>query len=132
VTLNFIIGVILGLIGGVGAVLLMEALDSGLATSEDVERILGVPHLGAIPSLDSTTDGKASGIPPGRYIVEKPLSAFAESFRNLRASILFSKVDSPVKVAILTSSPGRRQDHHHLLPWPLHGHVRRQDHRRRL
>jgi len=107
VTLNFIIGVILGLIGGVGAVLLMEALDSGLATSEDVERILGVPHLGAIPSLDSTTDGKASGIPPGRYIVEKPLSAFAESFRNLRASILFSKVDSPVKVAILTSSlPG--------------------------
>ena len=107
VPLNFIIGIALGLIGGVGAVLLMEALDSGLATSEDVERILGVPHLGAIPSLDSTTDGKASGVPPGRYIVEKPLSAFAESFRNLRASILFSKVDNPVKVAIVTSSlPG--------------------------
>ena len=107
IPLNFIIGVILGLIGGVGATLLMEALDSGLATSEDVERILGVPHLGAIPSLDSTTDGKASGIPPGRYIIEKPLSAFAESFRNLRASILFSKVDNPVKVAIVTSSlPG--------------------------
>ncbi len=107
IALNFIIGVILGLIGGVGATLLMEALDSGLATSEDVERILGVPHLGAIPSLDSTTDGKASGIPPGRYIIEKPLSAFAESFRNLRASILFSKVDNPVKVAIVTSSlPG--------------------------
>jgi polysaccharide biosynthesis transport protein len=107
VTLNFVIGVVLGLIGGVGAVLLMEALDSGLATSEDVERVLGVPHLGAIPSLDSTTEGKASGIPPGRYIVDKPLSAFAESFRNLRASILFSKVDTPVKVVILTSSlPG--------------------------
>jgi len=107
IALNFVIGVILGLIGGVGATLLMEALDSGLATSEDVERILGVPHLGAIPSLDSTTDGKASGIAPGRYIIEKPLSAFAESFRNLRASILFSKVDNPVKVAIVTSSlPG--------------------------
>ena len=107
IPLNFIIGIILGLIGGVGATLLMEALDSGLATSEDVERVLGVPHLGAIPSLDSTTDGKASGIPPGRYIIEKPLSAFAESFRNLRASILFSKVDNPVKVAIVTSSlPG--------------------------
>jgi len=107
IPLNFIIGVILGLIGGVGATLLMEALDSGLATSEDVERVLGVPHLGAIPSLDSTTDGKATGITPGRYIIEKPLSAFAESFRNLRASILFSKVDNPVKVAIVTSSlPG--------------------------
>jgi len=107
IPLNFAIGLLLGIVGGVAAVLLMEALDSGLATSEDVERYLGVPHLGAIPSLDSTTDGKASGIPPGRYIIEKPLSAFAESFRNLRASILFSKIDSPVKVVILTSAlPG--------------------------
>lgn len=105
--LNFVIGLMLGLAGGVGAVFLMEMLDVGLATSDDVERVLGVPHLGAIPMLDSTTDGKATGIPPGRYVIEKPLSAFAESFRNLRASILFSKVDTPVKVILLTSSlPG--------------------------
>ena len=40
-------------------------------------------------------------------MVDKPLSAFAEAFRNLRASILFSKIDSPVKVVLITSSlPG--------------------------
>jgi succinoglycan biosynthesis transport protein ExoP len=105
--LNFALGLLLGLAGGVGSVFLMEALDSGLATSEDVERLLGVPHLGAIPMLDSTTDGKASGVAPGQYILDKPLSAFAESFRNLRASILFSRVDTPVKVVLVTSSlPG--------------------------
>jgi exopolysaccharide transport family protein len=104
---NFVLGLILGVAGGVGAVFLMEALDSGLATSEDVERFLGLPHLGAVPELDSTTEGKASGIPPGQYIIDKPLSAFAEAFRNLRTSILFSKVDSPVQVILVTSAlPG--------------------------
>jgi capsular exopolysaccharide synthesis family protein len=105
--LNLALGLVLGLAGGVGSVFVMEALDSGLTTSEDVERFFNVPHLGAVPSLDSTTDGKASGIPPGQYVVDKPLSAFAEAFRNLRTSILFSKVDSKVKVVIVTSAlPG--------------------------
>jgi capsular exopolysaccharide synthesis family protein len=80
-------------------------MDSGLATSEDVERVLGLPNLGAIPKLESTIDGKrASTRPPGVYLVEKPLSVFAEAFRNLRASILFSKIDRPVKVVLLTSA----------------------------
>jgi exopolysaccharide transport family protein len=105
--LNFALGLVLGLAAGVGSVFLMEALDSGLATSEDIERFFNVPHLGAVPDLDSTTDGKALGIPPGQYVVDKPLSAFAEAFRNLRASILFSKVDAQVKVVVLTSAlPG--------------------------
>ena len=105
--LNLALGLVLGLAGGVGSIFLMEALDSGLATSEDVERVLGVPHLGAVPTLDSTTQGKASGVPPAQYIIDKPLSAFAEAFRNLRASILFSKVDTPVQVVLVTSSlPG--------------------------
>jgi polysaccharide biosynthesis transport protein len=105
--LNLALGLVLGLAGAIGSVFLMEALDSGLATSEDVERMLGLPHLGAIPALDSTTDGKALGVAPGQYVIDKPLSAFAEAFRNLRASILFSKVDTPVKVVLVTSSlPG--------------------------
>lgn len=105
--LNLALGLLLGLAGGVGSVFLMEALDSGLATSEDIERFLNVPHLGAVPQLESTTGGKPAGMPPSSFVVEKPLSAFAEAFRNLRASILFSKVDAPVKVVVLTSAlPG--------------------------
>lgn len=105
--LNFALGLVFALAGGVGGVFLMEALDAGLATSEDIERFFGLPHLGAVPLLSSTTDGKFVGVPPGQFVVEKPLSAFAEAFRNLRASILFSKVDAPVKVAVITSAlPG--------------------------
>ncbi len=105
--LSVVFGTLLGIAAGIGSVFLAEALDSGLATSEDVERFLGLPHLGAVPTLNSTTDGKAVTVPPGQYVIEKPLSAFAEAFRNLRASILFSKVDIPVKVILLTSAlPG--------------------------
>jgi polysaccharide biosynthesis transport protein len=105
--LNLALGLALGIAAGIGAVFLMEALDSGVATSEDIERFFNVPHLGAIPELSSTLDGKSTNIPPSRYLVDKPLSAFAEAFRNLRASILFSKVDARVQVVVLTSAlPG--------------------------
>jgi exopolysaccharide transport family protein len=105
--LNLALGLVLGLAAGVGAVFLMEALDAGLTTSEDIERFFNIPHLGAIPQLASTLDGRATKLSPGDYVVQKPLSGFAEAFRNLRASILFSKVDTPVKVVVLTSAlPG--------------------------
>jgi len=82
-------------------------LESSLASSEDVTRRLDVPFLGAIPRLSSTVSGKDAKSSPGRYVVEKPLSAFAEAFRNLRTAILFSKLDRPGKVVMITSAlPG--------------------------
>ncbi len=105
--LNALMGLLFGLAGGAAAAVLAEALDSGLATSEDVERYLGVPHLGAVPLLSSTVGRDTATLPPGQWIIEKPLSAFAEAFRNLRTSILHSKVDQPVRVVAITSAlPG--------------------------
>ena len=105
--LNLSLGLVLGLALGAGAILLMEALDNGLATSEDVERYFGLPHLGALPLLESTVKGKSKTALPHDFLVDAPLSAFAESFRNLRASILFSRVDAPVRVVAITSAlPG--------------------------
>jgi capsular exopolysaccharide synthesis family protein len=44
---------------------------------------------------------------PPDYLLAKPLSTFAESFRKLRAAILYSKVGEAVKVIAVTSSlPG--------------------------
>lgn len=101
------LGLALGLAGGLAAGFTMEALDNGLTTSADVERWFGLPHLGAVPLLGSTLDEKGPRLSPGDQVVQRPLSAFAESFRNLRASILFSKVDTPVKVVAITSAlPG--------------------------
>ena len=108
--LNMILGLVFGLLAGIGAILLAEALDSGLATSEDVERYLGVGSLGSVPLLSSINTGSdkaAASQSPAEMIVEKPLSGFAEAFRNLRTSIVYSRVDKPVRIIAITSSlPG--------------------------
>jgi capsular exopolysaccharide synthesis family protein len=112
VPLNAALGLVLAIAAALGATFLVEALENGLYTSEDVEKTLGMPHLGSIPLASSTIDnqgksGLKSNTPPVQYVVDKPLSSFAEAFRNLRTSILFSKVGEPVKVVAITSSlPG--------------------------
>jgi capsular exopolysaccharide synthesis family protein len=107
-TLNLALGVLFGLAAGIGAVMLAEALDSGIATSEDIERFLGVASLGSIPLLSSTVNkGGGASDSPADMVVERPLSAFSEAFRNLRTSIVYSRVDKTVRVIAVTSSlPG--------------------------
>jgi succinoglycan biosynthesis transport protein ExoP len=105
VALNLALGLLLGLGAGVGAIALAETLDAGLATAEDVERRLETAYLGAIPLLSSVAE--ESNLGPIDQVVAKPLSAFSEAFRNLRASILYSRLGEPVKVVAVTSSlPG--------------------------
>jgi succinoglycan biosynthesis transport protein ExoP len=104
VALNLALGLLLGLGAGVGAIALAETLDAGLATAEDVERRLETAYLGAIPLLSSVAE---DNLAPIDQVVAKPLSAFSEAFRNLRASILYSRLGEPVKVVAVTSSlPG--------------------------
>jgi capsular exopolysaccharide synthesis family protein len=80
-------------------------LDSGLATAEDVERRLEASYLGAVPLLSTVAEG--SNLEPIDYVVAKPLSSFSEAFRNLRASISYSRLGEPVQVVAVTSSlPG--------------------------
>lgn len=105
VPLNLALGLVLAIGCGLAAVVLAEMLDAGLATAEDVEHRLDVSYLGAIPLLASVAEGKASS--PIDYVIEKPLSSFAEAFRNLRASVIYSRLGEPVKVVAITSSlPG--------------------------
>lgn len=102
---NLMLGLILALGAGFGAVVLAEMLDSGLATAEDVERRLNTAYLGSIPLLSSVADGAADS--PVDYVVAKPLSSFSESFRSLQAAILHARLGEPVKVVAITSAlPG--------------------------
>lgn len=105
--LNAVLGLLFGMLIGTGAIFLAEALDSGVATSEDIERFFGVASLGSVPLLSSTGGVREASLSPSEAIVEKPLSAFAEAFRNLRTSIIYSRVDKPVRVIAVTSAlPG--------------------------
>ncbi len=98
-TLNLVIGFMLGLLLGVLAVILAESLNNQVNAGSDVEDAFGVPFLGNFPKL--TGDAKKN---PAEYVVENPMSSFAESFRNLRASIMFADLDSTVQTVAITSS----------------------------
>lgn len=107
--LNMFIGLILGFVSGLGMVILAELLDRGLATGADVEREIGIPYIASVPSLSSgwidfikKLLGKQQM--PDNYIVENPLSMFAESFRTIRSTILLSDTATPPKVVAITSA----------------------------
>lgn len=105
VSRNLLLGLLLALGSGIGAVFVAETLDAGLSTAEDVERRLGTAYLGAIPLLSSVSDDP--GLSPIDQVVAKPLSSFSEAFRNLKASVLYSRLGEPVRVVAVTSTlPG--------------------------
>ncbi|MDG2520482.1 polysaccharide biosynthesis tyrosine autokinase [Caulobacter segnis] len=104
VPLNLALGFVLAVGAGFAALIVAEMLDSGLTTSTDVEKRLGVAYLGGVPTLASVADTKSA---PVDFVVEKPLSGFSEAFRNLRASIRYAKLGQQVQVVAITSSlPG--------------------------
>ena len=96
--LNIALGLMLGLGAGVGAVAAREALDTGVSTAEELEAALELPYLAGIPSLPRALNS------PAEYVIEKPLSAFAEAFRALRASLQLSRLGAQVKVIAITSA----------------------------
>lgn len=102
--MNLVIATFLGgLIAGALA-LIAELLDNNLSSGEDVERIFRVPSVGAIPLLPNLNVFGRPKTSPADYLVENPLSAFAESIRNLRASIIFSDLDQAAKTVSISSS----------------------------
>ncbi|MEM9964104.1 MAG: polysaccharide biosynthesis tyrosine autokinase, partial [Asticcacaulis sp.] len=92
----------------VAAVLVRRALDSGLVTGSDVESLLDQSYLAGIAAVGSTAEpGTKITTEPLPFIQQKPLSVFAEGFRSLRASLLYSRLGGDIKVIALTSSlPG--------------------------
>ena len=102
--LNLIIGAMLGGIIGGGLALLAEIFDMKISSADDIERKLGVNSIGSVPLIRSTSLLPFSQINPADFLVDNPLSAFAESIRYLRAAIAFSDLDSETKTVAITSS----------------------------
>jgi len=92
------LGVLAGLMLGVMGAFLLEALDRGFRTSDQIEQATGLPVLGMIPLLGNTEDS------PMKYVINKPFSALAESLRAIRTAIHMANVDRPAKTIMVTSS----------------------------
>lgn len=79
VTLNLVLGAVVGLIFGVGIAFFLEYLDTSVKSMEDVERFLQVPVLAVIPK-DVGLLHKQNGMSPD-----------AEAYRILRTNIEFNR-----------------------------------------
>jgi succinoglycan biosynthesis transport protein ExoP len=116
--LNMSLGLVAGLILGVALAFLTERLDSSLKTPDEIDRYLGLPSLGVIPSHEPLPGAsKRKQLPAGGTISDgnaSPVelvthhdtrSLLSEAYRNLRTSILLSSSNGhPPKLLVVTSS----------------------------
>ena len=98
---NLALGLILGLMAGIGCAFLIEYLDNTIKSEKDLESRYGLTVLGSVEKL------KGKGKHIESYIVQKPLSPLAESYRLIRSGLLLSSADHPPKTILVTSmGPG--------------------------
>lgn len=100
---------------GMGLALFLEYLDDTIRTTEEVENYLQLPALAAIPTIDSMPKRRLllvgstedeNGLPPENELLihTDSRSSLAESFRQLRTSILLSTAGHAPKSLLITSS----------------------------
>ncbi|MBA3356579.1 MAG: polysaccharide biosynthesis tyrosine autokinase [Pyrinomonadaceae bacterium] len=109
---------LLSLAFGVGLALFLNYLDDSVHTTGDVERILRLPVLGAIPLLGGSTrrrllpvvralqkrNENGNGRPFPFLANEDASSPLAEAYRHLRTSVLMSTAGHVPKTILVTSS----------------------------
>ncbi|MED3793811.1 Wzz/FepE/Etk N-terminal domain-containing protein [Niallia alba] len=64
--LNIAIAAVVGLMIGVGLAFLLEYLDNTVKTEQDIEKLLELPVLGAITTIDENVEAKIRGTQKGR------------------------------------------------------------------
>jgi capsular exopolysaccharide synthesis family protein len=94
----------LGLFAGTGLALLREWKDQSLRSTEEISALLGLPVLGAIPSMRALKNGSAGH---DRRIQLDPDSREAEAFRTLRTAVFFgAPKDEARKILVTSAAPG--------------------------
>ncbi len=124
---------LLGLMGGLGLVLLLEHLDDTIKTREDAERYLSLPSLGLVPSFPGSdrrflerlavigrraphqhANGAGGSVTGNGFYPHAPddkrgvsfesLGVVSEAYRTLRTGILLSQAEQPPKTVLFTSA----------------------------
>lgn len=99
VTLDLVVGAVLGLLVGAAAAVVRSAADTTMRTSEELAAATGAGVLGLVPTDRGLRDGAAPDAVPG--------GAFGETVRRIRTNLLFADVDRPPALLTITSSePG--------------------------
>lgn len=97
-TMNLIMGLLFGLIGGVGMAFVIEYLDHTVKSPDEAELKLGVAVLGMVP-LVNVQEKSIEAV-----VMKEPNSVIAESYKAIRTAILLSSADKPPKRLLITST----------------------------
>ncbi|MBC7630451.1 polysaccharide biosynthesis tyrosine autokinase [Aeromicrobium sp.] len=89
-----VVGIILGLLAGVAAVIALEALDRSIKLPAQGATTFGAPLLGVVPR-------RRNGL--GLICATEPHSVEAEAVRAIRTSLRFLEPDHPLRVLLVTS-----------------------------
>jgi capsular exopolysaccharide synthesis family protein len=86
---NLLVGAMIGMMLGLGAVFFLEYLDNTFRTPEELERVLGLTTLASIPRYQASDRGER---------------AVREAYQTLRTSLIFSSKGRQRKVVLVTST----------------------------
>jgi len=121
-------GLLIGLMLGLVFAMLLETLDTSIATVDEIESLLGVPVLGFIPQLTQDEarillmgdrKRREGGEDKGELSVDEleravrlithfsPDSTLSESYRTLRTNIQFATIDQEKLVLMVSSSSAK-------------------------
>jgi succinoglycan biosynthesis transport protein ExoP len=95
-TVNMALALVVGLLLGVLLALAFEYLDDTFKRPEDIEKLLGIAVLGAVPMLKAPQTPNAA--------LSDARSAFAESYRSLRTALQFSTDRGSPRSLLVTSA----------------------------
>jgi capsular exopolysaccharide synthesis family protein len=102
-SLNLIMAVIFGFIGGCGLAFLLEFWDNSIKSSRDFYSTLGVPLLGVVYSIIDSGE-VLTPLERSLYAFARPRSAVGEALRSIRTNILFRLGNEVPKTLLITSS----------------------------
>lgn len=99
-SLNLLLGLFGGLVAGVGLAFFVEYLDNRLKSPDEIKQFLGLGFLGLVPGV------RAQDLGEGRspLLSEAVPQNFAEAFREIRTSVVFSSADEGARSVLVTST----------------------------
>jgi capsular exopolysaccharide synthesis family protein len=84
-------------------VVFLELLSKGIRSPKQMQELLGLPFLAAVPLLKDRK-GARGGSSPADIIIDQPVSPFAEAFRSARSTLLLGAPSKSPKIISMMST----------------------------